>query len=114
MTRTIRCHAAIAILLLAASPAHAGSCARTIASAQTELDSAIENRSGSNGWKPESFNALRGHQPTPRSLAATEGVNGARFEVALDSLDRARAADRSGHMDVCRYEVDNAQSVLDK
>jgi hypothetical protein len=112
MTNTVRYYAAIAALLLAASSAHAGPCARTIASVQAQVDAAIENRAGSDGWKRESLNARRGYQPTPRSIAATEAVNGPQFKLALDALDRARAADRSGYIAVCRREVANARAVL--
>lgn len=112
MTKTIRYYAALATLLLAALPAHAGSCARAIASTQAQVDAAIEKRAGSDGWKPESLNALRGYQPTPRSLAAAETVSWEQFKMALDALDRARAADRSGYTDACRREVANTRSVL--
>jgi hypothetical protein len=108
----VRYYAAIAALLFAASPAHAGPCFRTITSVQAQVDVAIENRAGSDGWKPESLNAQRGYQPTPRSIAATEAVNGRHFKLALDSLDRARAADRSGYIAVCRREVANARAML--
>ena len=112
MTNTAKCYAMIAALLLAASQAHAGPCARMIASVQAQVDAAIEKRADSDGWKPESLNALRGYQPTPRSLAATEGGNDQLFEYALDSLDRARAADRAGDSAACHQELANARVLL--
>jgi len=114
MTTTTRYYAVIAILLLAVSPSHAGSCAQAIATVQSDVDAAIENRAGSHGWRPEGLDALRGYQPTPGSLAATEGTVGEQFQVALDSLDRARAADRSGYTEVCRREVENARSAASR
>jgi hypothetical protein len=112
MTLTARYYSAIAALLLAASPAYAGPCSRTIASVQAQVDAAIENGAGSDEWEPESLNALRGYQPTPHSLAAAEGSNGQAFEFALDSLGRARAADRAGDSATCHLELANAQAVL--
>jgi alkylhydroperoxidase family enzyme len=112
MTKTLKCHAALIALLLATSPAHAGPCAKTIASVQAEVDATIENRAGSEGWQRESLNALRGYQPTPRSLAASEGGNGEPFEYALDALDRARAADRAADSAACHREVANARAAL--
>lgn len=114
MTKTVQCHVAVTALLLAVAPAYAGPCSETIASIQAEVDAAIENRAGADGWKAESPNALRSHQPTPRSLAASEGREGARFEYALDALDRARAADRLGDSATCHQQLVNARSVLSR
>lgn len=112
MNTTLKCYAAIAVLLLAASPAYAGPCTNTIASVQAQVDAAIENRAGSDGWKPESLDALRSYQPTPRSLAASEGTDGAVFEYVLDALDRARAADRVADSATCHQELVNARAAL--
>lgn len=112
MRTTCQCSAAIAVLLLAASPALAGPCTNTIASVQAQVDAAIENSAGSGGWKPESLNALRSYQPTPRSLAESEGRNGAVFDYALDALERARAADRAADSATCHREIANARAAL--
>ena len=112
MTKTAQCYAAIAALLIAASPVHAETCAQTIARVQAQVDATIEKRAGSGGWKPESLDALRGYQATPRSLAAAEGGNGQLFEYALDSLDRARTADRAGDSAACHRELANARAAL--
>jgi hypothetical protein len=58
MINTVGYYSAIAALLLAASPAHVGPCSP---------------------GKTESLNAQRGYQPTPRSIAATEKVDGPQF-----------------------------------
>jgi len=112
MTKTVKYATAVAALLLAASPAFAGPCAESIASVQRDVDAAIEKNAGSGAWRPESLDALRSHQPTPRSLAAAEGGIGADFINALDSLERARAADSAGDADTCNLEVANARAVL--
>jgi alkylhydroperoxidase family enzyme len=112
MRTTCQCSAAIAVLLLAASPALAGPCRNTIASVQAQVDAAIENSAGSGGWKPERLNALRSYQPTPRSLAASEGRDGAVFEYALDALKRARAADRAADSATCHREIAKARAAL--
>jgi hypothetical protein len=112
MTKTIACIAAIAGLLFIAPPANAGPCAQTIAAVQAQVDAAIENRAGADGWKRESLNATRNYQPTPRSLAATEGSDGKLFEYVLDTLDRARAADRAADSAACHRALENARAAL--
>jgi alkylhydroperoxidase family enzyme len=90
----------------------AGPCTNTIASVQAQVDAAIDNNAGSGGWKPESLNALRGYQPTPHSLAAAEGRDGAILEYALHALDRTRAADRAADSATCHRELANARAAL--
>ena len=112
MTTTLKCSFAIFALLCAASPGYAGPCAPSIARVQAKIDAAIEKRAGADGWKHESVDATRNYQPTPWSLAATEGQRGQSLEVALDSLDRARAADNVGNVAVCRQELAAAKAVV--
>jgi hypothetical protein len=112
MTSTAKCRIAICILLCAAAPAHAASCKHSIARVQAQVDTAIEKNAGSHGWAPESLGATRGYQPTPRSLAAVEDRYGPDFTEALDSLDRARAADRIGDMAACNRELARVRAVL--
>ncbi|MDA9426482.1 MULTISPECIES: hypothetical protein [Bradyrhizobium] len=110
----IRIAAAIIFLLNAATPVHAASCEDSIGRVQAQLDAAIEKNAGAHGWGPESLDALRGYQPTPRSLAQAEGASGAHLRLALDALDRARAADRSGDIAGCRRELSRATLLLQK
>jgi hypothetical protein len=112
MTKIATCFSALAVVLLTAPAARAESCTQKIARVQAQADAAIERRADADGWKVESLNALRSYQPTPRSIAATEAVRGRQFYVALDALDRARDADRSGYMAVCRHEVARARAAL--
>ncbi len=100
------------ILLFAASPAFAGPCASAIDQLQAEVDAAIDSRAGAGPSKPESLGALRGYQPTPRSIAAAEGTAGKRFKLALVLLDRARAADRADDLRRCDIELDKARRAL--
>ncbi|WP_315767010.1 MULTISPECIES: hypothetical protein [unclassified Bradyrhizobium] len=111
-TLQIQIGGAICILLYAAQPARAASCGQSIAQVQIDLDAAIEKNAGSHGWGSESLNALRGHQPTPRSLAMAEDRDDPDFTRALDSLDRARAADRVGDAAACSRELARARAVL--
>ncbi|SCB09762.1 hypothetical protein GA0061098_1001278 [Bradyrhizobium shewense] len=111
-TSLIRIGIVVSVLLQAASPAHAASCERSIARVQAQLDAAIEKNAGADGWGPESLSALRGHQPTPRSLAQAEGSSGVHLQVALDALDRARAADRSSYITTCRRQLFRAKLIL--
>ncbi|AND93366.1 MULTISPECIES: hypothetical protein [Bradyrhizobium] len=112
MTSIAKCSVALFALLCATMPALAGSCADDIAQTQAQLDLAIEKDAGSHGWKPESLSALRSHQPTPRSLAEAEGGNGVDFTDALDSLDRARTANRAGDIAACSREIAHARAIL--
>jgi len=110
MTPTAKSPIVALIMLCAASPALADSCTNAIARTQAQLDVAIESKADSHGWQRESLNALRNHQPTPRSLAEAEG--GTDFTDALDALDRARVADRTGDIGACDREVGHARDVL--
>ncbi|MET4296519.1 hypothetical protein ABIB06_007398 [Bradyrhizobium sp. LB8.2] len=112
MTSIAKCRIAFFILLCATLPAHAATCADDIAQTQTRLDLAIEKDADSHGWQPESLDALRSHQPTPRSLAEAAGSNGTDLTDALDSLDRARAAGRTGDIAACGREIAHARAIL--
>jgi hypothetical protein len=101
-----RCGAAIIVPLLTIAPGYAAPCQDSIDRIQARLDAIIAKRAGQGAWKPESIDALRGYQPTPRSIAAAEGAsNGSRVQRALNALDRARAANASGNVALCNAEV---------
>ena len=112
MTSLMRYNIAVITLLCIASPTYAGSCAPSIAGVQAKVDAAIERRAGADKWKHESRDATLNRQPTPFSLAATEGERGSYLQVALESLDRARAADRVGDVAACRREIASARAIL--
>jgi hypothetical protein len=112
MTTKVTCSVAILAFLGVVSQACADSCAPSIARVQAQVDAAIEKRAGTDGWKPESHDATRNRQPTPFSLATTEGERGQELELALDSLERARSADRVGDVAVCRHELASARAIL--
>ena len=71
MTKIVMRNAALITLLLATSPAHAGPCARAIASVQTQVDTAIENQRRF-GWleagKPQRAAQLSADTPLAGSL----------------------------------------------
>jgi hypothetical protein len=104
---------AAAVLLFVASPTFAGPCKSSIDELQARVDAAIERQAAAAPSKPESLRALRSHQPTPESIAASEGPAGKRFKVVLVRLKRARAADRAGNLDRCNAELDKARSTFD-
>ncbi|RQH14707.1 hypothetical protein EHH60_05810 [Bradyrhizobium sp. RP6] len=110
----IRISAATIILLQAASPARAASCEDSIGHVQAQADAAIEKNAGAHGWSSESLDALRSHQPTPRSVAQAAGASGVHLRLALDALDRARAANRSSDIATCRRELSEAKRLLRK
>jgi hypothetical protein len=112
MTNSIKFGFAVLALLFVTPPSYADSCKSLIAGVQAKVDAAIERHAGDDRWEHESLNATLSHQPTPSSLAATEGERGANLEVALESLDRARAADRVGDVAVCRRELASARAIL--
>lgn len=100
------------LLCLPTAPAGATSCQASIGRVQAQVDAAIDRQAGNEPPKPESLNALRGHQPTPQSIAAAEGGASAALMRALDALARARAADSAGDVRRCRAEVLTAQHLL--
>jgi hypothetical protein len=112
MINPVKLGLAIVALLCVASPGHAASCGSSIAGVQARVDAAIEKRAGADPWKRESRDATLRHQPTPFSLAATEGERGTRLEAALESLDRAREADGAGDVATCRRELASAKATL--
>jgi len=105
--------AAAAVLLFTAAPVLAGPCTSSIDELQRRVDSAIENQAASTGWRPESLSATRSRQPTPGSIAASEGAAGKKFKHVLALLNRARSADRAGNLHRCNAELDKARSTLD-
>jgi hypothetical protein len=112
MTNSVKYGFAALVLLFVTSPSYADSCEPLIAGVQAKVDAAIERHAGDDRWRHEGLDATLGRQPTPFSLAATEGERGADLEVALESLDRARAADRVGDVAVCRRELASARAIL--
>jgi hypothetical protein len=102
-----------ATLLLVASPTFGGPCKSSIDELQAKVDAAIEKQAAADPSKRESLRALRNYQPTPQSIAASEGAAGKRFQAVLMLLKRARAADRAGNLDRCNAELDKARSTLD-
>jgi hypothetical protein len=112
MTNSVKYGYAALALLFATSPSYADSCEPLIAGVQAKVDAAIERHAGDDRWRHEGLDATLSRQPSPFSLAATEGERGADLEVALESLDRARAADRVGDVAVCRRELASARAIL--
>ena len=104
---------AAGFLLLAIAPAVAGPCTSSIDELQARVDAAIDNQAGSGSWKAESLSATRSHQPTPRSIAASEGAAGEKYKHVLVLLRRARVADRAGDGARCNAQLDKARSELD-
>lgn len=113
MTKATRFAAASVILLLTIAPGHASSCQNSIDRVQAQADAAIANRAAQAPWRPESLAATRNYQPTPRSIAAAEGAgNGSPVGRALNALDRARAAERSGNIARCKAALNKAKRAL--
>jgi hypothetical protein len=104
--------AAILILLLTIPPSYASPCEDSIARVQAQADAAIEKRAGAGGWQKESLDATRSYQPTPRSIAASEGKYGRRLQRVLNALELARAADRAGDAAQCNAQVNRAKRAL--
>ena len=109
--RSLRLLAAAA--MLNAYPAVAGPCETAISELQVRVDAAIERQAAAGPSKPESLRALRNDQPTPDSIAASEGAAGKRFQAVLALLRRARSADRAGNPDRCNAILDKARRAFD-
>ena len=116
MKQIISLSTASLLLLLSAplftAPAEAASCQDAIDRVQHQVDAAIDRRAGSGPWRPESLDALRNYQPTPRSIADADGAGSASLKRALNALDRARAANSSGKNALCFAEVNKAKRQL--
>jgi hypothetical protein len=104
---------ATTILLFVTSPTFAGPCKHSIDELQARVDAAIGSQAAADPSRAENLRALRNYQPTPRSLAASEGAAGKRFQAVLKALKRARSADRAGQLDRCNALLDKARSALD-
>jgi hypothetical protein len=103
---------AAAFLLSAATATLAGPCQNSIDELQARVDTAIENQAASGGWKRESLSATRSYQPTPSSIAASEGAAGKKFQRVVVLLKQARSADRAGNLARCNAILDKARSTL--
>lgn len=114
MTKAISLPVVIVTLVLAASPVHAGPCAHSIDRVQAQVDAVIDARAGSGPWRPESLNALRNYQPTPRSIARADAAsgNGSGLQIALNALERARDADLSADVTGCNAQLNKARRAL--
>lgn len=111
MTRTaIIIAVSLATLMLGVASASADMCTGSIAKLQAQADAAIEARVAAQPWQSESLSALRGYQPTPRSLATAGGS--AKLQRVLSALDRARSADRAGDLNRCNHELARATAGL--
>ena len=103
---------AAVFLLLAGTATFAGPCQNSIDELQARVDAAIENQAAADPSRRESLRATRSYQPTPSSIAASEGAAGKKFQRALVLLNRARAADRAGNLARCNAVLDKARSEL--
>ncbi len=114
MTKSVGLCAVVMTLMVATTPGFASSCGRSIDRVQAQVDAAIDRRAGAGPWAPESLDATLSHQPTPRSVARGESAigNGAGLDAALDALDRARDADRSGDSKLCYKQLHQARRAL--
>jgi hypothetical protein len=104
---------AAVFLLLAGTATFAGPCQNSIDELQGRVDTAIENQAAADPSRRESLRATRSYQPTPSSIAASEGAAGKKFQRVLALLKRARAADRAGNLARCNAILDKARSELD-
>ena len=78
----------------------------TIASVQAQVNAAIENRAGSDGWV-RSSGARRSYERTPRSLAVPKGSTPVRSTSMSTDLP-GRAADRAADSAACREAAKTA------
>jgi hypothetical protein len=112
MTRTVLSLPLLLLFAIGDAPAYAANCRDVIERVQAEVDAAIDRRAGADPSHRESLDALRSHQPTPRSIAEAEGAGSAPLSHALDALGRARAAAAAGDTPRCEAEVSAAQRLL--
>lgn len=101
-------------LLIPAGPALGGPCTAQIDAAQARVDEKIAAQAGSGPTGPESRDAKLHHQPTPRSMAEAEAKlgEGTGMIDAVNSLNEAREADRSGDAARCKQALAKVEAIL--
>lgn len=94
----------------------AGPCSSEIAFIQARLDARLDATAATGPTAPESRNALRHRQPTPRSLAAAERglgeLSAEKGKTIAGAMTRARDADRAGDREACERALDEVRQAI--
>ena len=94
----------------------AGPCSSDIAAMQARLNARLEEKAAAGPTAPESQNALRHRQPTPRSLAEAERSLGElppeKGGIVGAAMARARAADAAGDREACERALDEIRQAI--
>jgi hypothetical protein len=94
----------------------AGSCAPEIERMQVRLAVRLEAAAAAGPSVPEGSNALLHHQPTPRSMAATElrlgEISPEKAKIIREAMARARDADQAGDKTACEQALAEIQRMI--
>ncbi len=114
----IRCAIFLSAAALAASTIAclASPCSPEIARMQARLDAGLEAKARTGPSAPEASSALRHHQPTPGSIAATESglgeISPEKAKVIREATARARQADQAGDKTACEQALAEVQRTI--
>ena len=79
----------------------AGPCLPEIERMQERINAKVAAATNTGPSLPEGSNALLHHQPTPRSMAAAEGISPEIVKAVREAMTRARDADQAGDKVAC-------------
>lgn len=94
----------------------AGPCAPEISAMQARLNARLAEAAAAAPPAPESTQALRHHQPTPRSVASALVSLGVfspeRAKIIREAMSRARRAERAGNTAACERALDDVKRTI--
>jgi hypothetical protein len=90
---------------------YAGPCTDDIDKMQARIDAKLEAKAVA-GPTGRQVGASTHVQPTPRSMAAAEGVSPQMIETVRQTMLRARAADSAGDKSACEQALADVQHAI--
>ena len=111
---TTRRLVALSAAALAASTivCSAGPCSPEIERMQERINARVEAAAGTGPSTSEGSNALLHRQPTPRSMAAAEGISPEIVKMVREAMTRAREADQAGDKATCEQALAEVQRTI--
>jgi len=105
-----------AVLVATSMACLAGPCSSEIAAVQARLDARLAAKAATGPSAPESAEALRHRQPTPRSIAealiALGKISPEKAKIIGGAMTRARDADQAGDKAACEDALREVEQAL--
>ena len=79
---------------------------------QERINAKVEAAASTGPSAPEGSNALLHRQPTPRSMAAAEGISPEIVKAVRETMTRAREADHAGDRVTCEKALAEVQHAI--